>query len=141
MTKNSTTTGRTVARLLLGSVLVFAGISHLTFARRDFTAQVPPWTPGSEDAVVLASGAVEIGLGAGLIASNRRPELIGVAAATFFTLIFPGNISQLRRRIDAFGLNTDTKRWLRLPFQPLLVLWALWSTGVTAPFGRAYRGN
>jgi len=30
---------------------------------------------------------------------------------------------------DAFGLTSDGARAARLVFQPLLVLWALWSTG------------
>jgi len=46
----------------------------------------------------------------------------------FFVAIFPGNISQWLTRTDAFGLDTDEARLIRLFFQPLLVLWALWST-------------
>lgn len=30
---------------------------------------------------------------------------------------------------DAFGLTSDTARFVRLFFQPVLVAWALWSTG------------
>jgi uncharacterized membrane protein len=120
---------RTVARLLLGAVLVFAGASHLSFARDDFQAQVPEWLPLDDDAVVLASGVVEIALGGSLIALGRWRVAVGLVVAAFFVAIFPGNVSQLVTRTDAFGLDTDAKRWLRLPFQPLLVLVALWSTG------------
>jgi uncharacterized membrane protein len=120
---------RTLARLLLGGILVFAGVSHLTTARTAFRAQVPTWLPLDPDTVVLGSGAVEIGLGGALIALPGKRGAVGRLAALFFTAIFPGNISQLVTKTDAFGLDTDRKRAVRLVFQPLLVAWALWSTG------------
>jgi uncharacterized membrane protein len=121
---------RTVGRLGLGAMLAFAGTSHLTVAREDFQAQVPTWFPADPDAVVLASGVVEIALGCALLAApGRRRAAVGWIAAGFFVAIFPGNISQLVTRTDAFGLESDTARAVRLLGQPLLVLWALWSTG------------
>jgi uncharacterized membrane protein len=93
----------------------------------EFQAQVPPWVPLSPDFVVLASGVVEIALGLALISLQRRRE-VGIATALFFIAIFPGNISQFINHIDAFGLDSDRARAIRLLFQPLLVLWALWST-------------
>jgi uncharacterized membrane protein len=120
---------RTVARVLLGAVLAFAGISHLTFAREEFQAQVPDWVPVDDDAVVLASGLVEITLGAALIGFARGRVGVGLLTAAFFVAIFPGNIAQYLDAKDAFGLDTDQKRLVRLFFQPVLVLWALWSTG------------
>ncbi|GAB2580071.1 DoxX family protein [Microlunatus antarcticus] len=124
---------RTVARVALGGILVFAGTSHLTFARRPFRAQVPETvvevTPLSTDQVVLASGVVEIAFGATIaLAPERHRQLVGNVAATFFTAVFPGNLAQLEHHRDAFGLDTDRKRRLRLLGQPLLVAWALWST-------------
>lgn len=119
---------RTGARVLLGVALTFAGISHLGSARAEFQAQVPPWVPLDADFVVLASGVVEIVLGLALIVLFRWKAWVGVAAALFFIAIFPGNISQFVNGIDAFGLDTDEARGIRLLFQPLLVLWALWST-------------
>ena len=50
--------------------------------------------------------------------------------AAFFVAIFPGNISQYVNGIDAFGLDTERARLVRLFFQPLLVAWALWATRV-----------
>jgi uncharacterized membrane protein len=93
----------------------------------EFQAQVPPWVPLSPDFVVLASGVVEIALGLALISLQKRRE-VGIATALFFIAIFPGNISQFVNHIDAFGLDSDRARAIRLIFQPLLVLWALWST-------------
>lgn len=124
-----TSTARTAVRMLLGASLVFAGIAHLTFGRRGFRAQVPASLPLDEDLVVVGSGAAEIGLGSALLAAGRRRVPVGWLAAAFFIAVFPGNISQLIHRRDAFGLDTDAKRWARLPFQPVLVAAALWSTG------------
>ena len=120
---------QTVFRILLGAALVYAGISHLTFARAEFQAQVPPWVPLDPDLVVVLSGIVEVLLGGSLIALPRYRVALGWIAAAFFVLIFPGNISQFVNRVDGFGMTTDTARLIRLFFQPVLVVWALWSTG------------
>ncbi|MDP3892353.1 MauE/DoxX family redox-associated membrane protein [Nocardioides sp.] len=120
---------RTAARMLLGGILVFAGVSHLTFAREEFVAQVPDWFPVSDDPVVIGSGVVEITLGAALLAFGRGRIGVGLLAAAFFIAIFPGNIAQYVEHTDAFGLDTDRKRFVRLFFQPVLVAWALWATG------------
>ena len=119
---------RQAARYLLGAALIYAGIGHFTFSRLAFQAQVPPWVPLDPDFVVLASGAVEIALGLGLIFISRYRKHIGWLTAAFFLAIFPGNISQYLTQTDAFGLNTDEARAIRLLFQPLLILWALWAT-------------
>jgi uncharacterized membrane protein len=133
MAPRGTSTGpsalQTIFRLLLGLALLFAGIGHLTFARAEFQAQVPPWLPLDADLVVVASGIVEIALGLALILLPRYRVPTGWIVAAFFVLVFPGNISQYVNRVDGFGLNTDEARLIRLFFQPLLVAWALWSTG------------
>ncbi|WP_188716538.1 DoxX family protein [Agrococcus terreus] len=125
--------GRTLARAALGGALVFAGIAHLTFARRDFRAQVPETvvelSPFSTDQVVVGSGVAEIALGSALLLAppSRRP-LVGTVAAAFFAAVLPGNISQWVHRRSAFGLDTDERRFGRLFLQPVLVAWALWAT-------------
>ena len=123
---------RNVVRLLMGSAMVFAGIAHLSFKRKEFQAQVPRWLPANQslmDVTVLSSGIVEITLGVLMILWKEKRISTGLMLALFYILIFPGNISQYTNRIDAFGLDTDTKRFIRLLFQPLLVYGALWSTG------------
>lgn len=120
---------RTFARWLLGAALVFAGVGHLTFARQSFVAQVPQWLPLPVDFVVLASGVVEILLGLSLIVLTRYRVVVGWVVAAFFVAVFPGNIEQFIRGTDAFGLDSDVARAVRLVFQPVLVVWALWSTG------------
>ena len=120
---------RVASQVGLGLFLTSAGYSHLTVNRLEFQAQVPTWLPLDPDFVVLASGVVEIALGLSLLALWRFRAHVGLLAALFFVAIFPGNINQFVNGIDAFGLNTDTARGVRLLFQPVLVLWALWSTG------------
>lgn len=127
-----TTFVQTSFRILLGSFMAFAGIGHLTFQRQEFLAQVPRWLPDNHafmDFVVISSGIVEITLGLAMIFYTKQKVKVGLALAIFFILIFPGNISQYTNRIDAFGLDTDQERFIRLLFQPVLVVWALWSTG------------
>lgn len=121
---------RRVGRWGLGGALLFAGTGHLTTLRQEFQAQVPAWVPLDPDFVVIASGVVELGLGAALILapSAIRPA-VGWVAAGFFVAVFPGNISQYMTSTDAFGLDSDSARLTRLFFQPVLVAWALWSTG------------
>ncbi|WP_420836441.1 hypothetical protein [Cellulomonas endophytica] len=122
---------RAAAQVALGAVLLAAGTGHLTTLRREFRAQVPPWLPLDPDLVVVASGVVELGLGAALLTAWRRParERVGLLTAAFFVAVLPGNVAQLVEGRDAFGLDTDTRRAVRLPFQPLLVAWALAATG------------
>ena len=117
-----------VLQICLGTALVYTGTLHLTSRRQEFQAQVPPWLGLDPDLVVLASGYVELALGFALIFLWKFREEVGLATALFFILIFPGNIHQYIDGIDAFGLDTDGRRAIRLLFQPLLILWALWST-------------
>jgi uncharacterized membrane protein len=128
---------RNVTQLLLGAALTYAGTTHLTTSRQEFQAQVPNWVPLSADFVVIASGIVEIALGLSLLILWKYRTQLGWITAAFFIAIFPGNISQYVNGIDAFGLDTDRARAIRLLFQPLLVIWALWSTGAW----RSYRAK
>lgn len=129
---------RTLARLALGAFLVLAGVSHLANPA-PFEAQVPPWFPAPA-ATILVSGLIEIALGAALIVVRRRRPLVGWVVAAFFVVIFPGNISQFVTGTDAFGLDSDLARAIRLLFQPVLVVWALWCTGAWAAWRARSRG-
>ncbi|KQY55936.1 hypothetical protein ASD11_15730 [Aeromicrobium sp. Root495] len=120
---------RTGVRLALGAAMVGAGVLHLTVAREEFQAQVPDWFPLGEDFTVVASGVVEIGLGAAFVALPSRRRTVGLLLALFYVAIFPGNIAQYVEHTDAFGLTTDRARFIRLFFQPLLVLAALFGGG------------
>ncbi|WAB80666.1 hypothetical protein OVN18_08805 [Microcella daejeonensis] len=131
-----------LARILLGLALAGAGAGHLTVLREEFQAQVPPWLPLPVDLVVVGSGVVEITLGLALILlwRPRWRVAVGWAAALFFLAIFPGNIAQFTEGRDGFGLDSDLARGIRLLFQPLLVAWALWSTGAWRAW-RRYRAD
>jgi uncharacterized membrane protein len=116
-------------QVILGLALGYAGIGHLTNNRQEFQAQVPSLFKDYADFVVVASGVVEIALGLALVGLWKYRVQVGWVVAAFFVAIFPGNISQYVNGVDAFGLDSDTSRLVRLFFQPLLVVWALWSTG------------
>lgn len=117
------------ARIALGLFMVLAGIGHLTFQRKEFQAQVPNWVPVDKDTTVILSGVAEIALGLAMLFYKKERPKVGIALALFYIAVFPGNIAQYLNQRDAFGLNTDKARLARLFFQPVLVAWALWSTG------------
>ena len=125
-----TSTFQNVMRIVLGSFMILAAFGHFTFQRADFQAQVPNWIPLSKDLVVILSGIVEISLGLAMIFWTKQKVKVGIALAIFYVLIFPGNIAQYLNGTSAFGLDTDQARLIRLFFQPVLIIWALWSTGV-----------
>jgi len=135
------TKAQSTVRILLGLFLIFVGTSHLTFNRKEFLAQVPGWLPIDPDKVVLLSGTAEIILGAGLLFLPKQRATVGWITALFFVAIFPGNIAQLINHKDAFGLNSDLLRWIRLPFQPLLIGLALWSTGAWSSWRNKIKWN
>jgi len=126
----NTTLIQNIFRIILAIFMIYAGISHLSFNRLDFQAQVPDWVPLGKDLVVILSGIVEIIIGLALALWKKERSRIGWALALFFVLIFPGNIAQYMDGKDAFGvLNSDSARLIRLFFQPVLMAWALWSAG------------
>jgi uncharacterized membrane protein len=130
MTQPATTsTLQNISRIVLGLFMVFAAIAHFTFDRAEFQAQVPDWVPLNKDFVVILSGIVELVLGLSMIFLKSQRINVGIALAIFYVLIFPGNIAQYLNHTNAFHLNTDNARLIRLFFQPVLIVWALWSTG------------
>jgi len=127
-----TSTIQNIFRILLGLIMLYIGIAHLSFRRIEFQAQVPTWLTTDEglmDLVVLISGYIEIAFGILMIVGNKLKLKTGIALGIFYILIFPGNINQYINEIDSLRLDSENKRLIRLFFQPLLVLWALWSTG------------
>ncbi|MCT9820654.1 hypothetical protein N3K63_10210 [Microbacterium sp. W1N] len=131
---------RTVARWLLAGLLAAAGLAHLTTLRRGFRITVPDWATRllrtDKDTIVVVSGAAEIALAAALVALPRERVRVGAAVAAFFVAVFPGNVHQWRTGRSAPGLDTDTKRLVRLFLQPVLVAWALWATRAVSGPGR-----
>ncbi|GEP51877.1 membrane protein [Flavobacterium noncentrifugens] len=140
MDRHHTTKTQNIFRILLGLMLVIAGTGHLAFARIEFQAQVPDWVPMDKDLTVVLSGIVEILLGLVIIFAKRYRIQIGIFAAVFFVMVFPGNIAQYLNERDAFGLNSDSLRIMRLFFQPVLIFWALWASGAWDHLHR-HKGN
>ncbi|APS38617.1 DoxX family protein [Salegentibacter sp. T436] len=133
-----TTLTQNIFRILLALFMTYAGFSHLTFNRIEFQVQVPDWLPLSKDLVVILSGLVEMALGLALLFWKKQRATIGWALAIFFVLVFPGNVAQYLDGKDAFGaLDSDRARLIRLFFQPVLIAWALWSSGAW----RAWRNS
>ena len=127
-----TTIIQNIFRILLGSIMLYIGIAHLSFKRIEFQAQVPTWLATDEgmmDLVVLISGYIEIAFGILMILGGKLKVKTGIALGIFYILIFPGNVNQYINEIDSLRLDSDNKRLIRLFFQPLLVLWAFWSSG------------
>ena len=135
---------RAVARWILAIALGAIGVLHFR-STRGFRVVVPDWatrlTRLDKDAIVVASGAAEVALAAGLIALPRERRRMGWATAAFFVAVFPGNVHQWRTRRSTPGLDTDGRRLGRLFLQPLLVGWALWATDDRGPRSRAPRGR
>lgn len=119
---------QTITRTALGGALLFTGVAHLTFARRGFRVAVPEWVPGDPDTTVVASGWVEIVLGAAMLVARGRRRLVGRLVAWFLVAVFPGNVTQWTHHRNAPGLDTEMKRFGRLFLQPVLIVLALWST-------------
>lgn len=126
---------RAVARWVLAAALGAIGILHFS-GTRGFRVVVPEWATRisrlDKDAIVIASGAAEVALAAGLVLLPGERRRIGIATAAFFVAVLPGNVHQWRTRRSTPGLDTDARRFGRLFFQPVLVAWALWATGGTA---------
>jgi uncharacterized membrane protein len=137
-----TSTIQNIFRILLGLIMLYIGIAHLSFRRIEFQAQVPTWLTtdkGLMDLVVLISGYVEIALGILMILGGKLKVKTGIALGVFYILILPGNINQYINEIDSLRLDSDNKRLIRLFFQPLLVLWAFWSTGALEYLKRKFK--
>lgn len=130
---------RALARWILALALGAIGIVHFV-STRGFRVVVPDWaakaTRLDKDAIVIASGAAEVALAVGLLALPKERRRIGFATAAFFVAVLPGNVHQWRTHRSTPGLDTEARRFVRLFLQPLLVLWALWSTAEPAPTRR-----
>ncbi len=119
-----------IFRVLLAAFMIYAGFSHLSFNRIEFQTQVPDWFPMNKDLVVILSGIVETLLGLALLFWKNQRAKIGWGLAIFFVLVLPGNLAQYIDGKDSFGgLDSDRARLIRLFFQPVLIAWALWSSG------------
>ena len=113
---------------LMGATYVVAGIAHFLAPKR-FAEAVPPSFPRPVGLVYL-SGIAEILLGIGVaIPRTRRPSAWGIVA--LLVAVFPANV-HLARSDTLNDLVPDRlvgparlAAWIRLPFQGVLIGWAL----------------
>ena len=119
---------RAFGRAAIAAILLVAGFGHFNSVD-SFRAQVPPFLPNPE-LIIYVSGVVELLLATALLLARQHRATVGLVAAAFFVVVFPGNISQFVTHTDAFGLNTDVARFVRLLFQPVLIWLSIWSTRV-----------
>lgn len=126
---------RTAARVALAGLLGAAGAGHLTTLRRGFRIAVPDWATRilrtDKDTIVVVSGVIEVMLALALVLLPRDVRRVGWGVAAFFVAVFPGNVHQWQTGVSSPGLDTDGRRLTRLFLQPVLVAWALWSTGAS----------
>lgn len=124
---------RTVARWVLATAYLAAGILHLT-APEPFASITPAWVPWPE-AVVALTGALEIAGAVGLCVPRLR-RAAGLGLALYAVCVFPANIQHALNGLDGSGPGW----WYhapRLALQPVIVWWALWaSTAIDWPSGR-----
>ena len=110
-----------ILRVLLALFFVFAGINH--FLRTGFYLRMmPPYVPWHL-AMVQVSGVAEVALGALLlIPAASRIAAWGLIA--LLIAVFPANL-QMALHPDTFPEFSSPALWLRLPLQPVMIVWAL----------------
>ena len=109
---------RRASPYLLGALLVLAGVNHAV--NPDFyDALIPGWL-GDPRPWVLGSGAVEVVVGA-LVLAPRTRRAGALAALVLLVAVFPGNVTAV---VNAGSSTAELVAWLRLPLQVPLLLWA-----------------
>ena len=127
-------------RWIMAAFYAFAGIGHLALTDT-FLLIVPDWVLFPR-AVILATGICELAGSVALVGTRlRRPA--GIMLALYAVCVFPANV---KHALEGISLPPVPDSWWyhgpRLAFQPVLVWWALFCTGVIDwPFGAKPRGH
>lgn len=117
-------TKRELAVFAMSIFLVFFGISHF-FLINEMILMIPNIFP-YPSFIVYATGVIEIILAIGLIIPKTR-RLSGIFIVFYFIAVFPANVVKAMSDIDIQGtFNSSTMSWVRLLFQPIFILWALY---------------
>lgn len=117
---------RSRGRSALAIGMAVWGVTHFV-TPLPFVQHLPDGIPMRE-AVVYASGAVEIALGLALLGVSRWRPFAGLALAAYLIAVFPGNLYVALAGVAVDGQPGGIYPWLRLPFQALFIWLALWST-------------
>ena len=105
--------------------MVVMGVLH--FVADDVFAQImPPWLPWPYGLVWL-SGVFELALGLALIPESTR-RFAGFGLVALYLAVFPANIYMAVANVHIRGHEPVSPAflWGRLPFQFVLIAWALW---------------
>lgn len=112
-------------RLAMAVALLMAGTDHLLTPER-YLAMMPGYLPYPLQ-LVLFTGVCELAGAIGLLLPRLR-RYAAIALAIYFVCVFPANIKNALDGLQVEGLPAATwYYWLRLPFQPLIILWALYA--------------
>ena len=126
---------RTILRFVLVAAYLFVGVVHLV-SPDSFMPIVPEWVPWPRETILL-TGVCEI-LGAIALMTVRLRTAAGVMLGLYAVCVYPANIKHALEGVVVGG--TQLSWWYhapRLAFQPVIVWWALYASGVIDwPFGR-----
>jgi uncharacterized membrane protein len=115
-------------RLALALALLFAGTDHWLTPER-YLPMMPGYLPWHLP-LVLFTGACEIAGALGLLFPSTR-RLAAALLALYFACVFPANVHNALNGLTVEGLpQAQWYYWLRLPFQPLIILWTLYAGGL-----------
>ena len=117
---------RAVMRWILAAFYTAAGIAHL-WAPEKLLAITPSWVPLAPQ-VIFLTGVFEI-LGSVALVTRPLRWWAGIAFAAYAICVWPANI---KHAIGGIDLPYISSSWLypRLAFQPVIVWWALYCSGV-----------
>ncbi|MEM7153354.1 MAG: DoxX family membrane protein [Myxococcota bacterium] len=121
---------RTIARTVLGVLLVLQGINH--FISVDFMVKMIPAYLPEPLLLVQLSGVAEILLGA-LVFVPRFRRLAGFGILALLVAVFPANL-QMALHPEQWPDIPQAALWVRLPFQLVFAAWTWWTClAPTAP--------
>ncbi len=109
---------------MLGATFVGAGAMHFVLPQT-YESILPGYLPAHRE-LVYASGVAEILGGLGALDPRTR-RLAGWWLAATLLAIFPANV-HMALNADRYASLPQWALYARLPFQGLLIAWALWAT-------------
>jgi len=116
---------------VMGPLYVVAGVLHFVVPEL-YVQIVPPALPAPL-ALVYLSGIAEVGVGVGVLVPRTR-RYAAWATIALLVAVFPANVYMAVSMVVVEGAPgsgdpSAFARWVRLPLQGVLILWAYWYTG------------
>ncbi len=117
-------TNRELAVYALAIFMVFFGLSHF-YKQDELILMLPEMIPNKKT-IIYFTGIIEIALAIGLLFPSTI-RWSGILLAIYFVAVFPANFIKAMNEIDITGtLSSPIMSWIRLAFQPLFIVWALY---------------